>query len=104
MRAMLLIDYATSSLTFCQIFGLKESFKIIIKHQTALAILRMLIFPSTEICAALCCRSTWEHLSQLSAKFEPWMEHLRVLDMKQQYILIVILLRGITLFKAGIIS
>ena len=63
-------------------------------------------FPATEICAELCCQSTWGHLPQLSAKFEPWMKHsnLGVFDMKQQYILKLILLRGITLFNTGIIS
>ena len=35
-RAMLPIYYGTSSLTFCQISGLKEAFENIIKHQTAL--------------------------------------------------------------------
>ena len=35
-RAMLPIYYGTSSLTFCQISGLKEAFEKIIKHQTAL--------------------------------------------------------------------
>ena len=72
--------------------------------QKILAILCMLIFPATEICAELCCQSTWGHLPQLSAKFDPWMKHLSVLDMKQQYILELILLRGITLFSTGIIS
>ena len=67
-------------------------------------ILRMLIFPATEICAELCCQSTWGHLPELSANFESWMKHLSVLDMKQQYILKLILLRGITLFSTGIIS
>ena len=64
----------------------------------------MLIFPATEICAELCCQSTWGHLPQLYAKFESWMKHLSVFDMKQQYILKLILLRGITLFSTGIIS
>ena len=72
--------------------------------QKIFTILRMLIFPATEICAELCCQSTWGNLPQLSAKFEPWMEHLSVLDMKQQYILKLILLRGITLFSTGITS
>ena len=72
--------------------------------QKIFAILRLLIFPATEICAELCCQCTWGHLPQLSAKFEPWMKYLRVLDMKQQYILKLILRRGITLFKTGIIS
>ena len=72
--------------------------------QKILAILCMLIFPATEICAELCCQSTWGHLPQLSAKFDPWMKHLSVLDMKQQYILELILLRGITLLSTGIIS
>ena len=72
--------------------------------QNILAILHMLIFPTTEIHAELCCQSTWGHLPQLSAKFEPWMKHLSVFDMKQQYILKLILLRGITLFSTGIIS
>ena len=31
---------------------------------------RMLIFSATEICAELCCQSTWGHLRQLSAKFD----------------------------------
>ena len=44
------------------------------------------------------------HLPQLSTKFEPWMKHLSVFDMKQQYILKLILLRGITLFSTGIMS
>ena len=77
--AMLPIYYGTSFLTFCQISGLKEAFEQIIKYQTALKfefrsmhligqkiftmmILRMLIFPATEICAELCCQSTMEHL------------------------------------------
>ena len=72
--------------------------------QKIFAILCMHIFPATEICAELCCQSTWGHLPQLSAKFEPWMKHLSVFDMKQQYILKLILLRGITLFSTGIIS
>ena len=50
--------------------------------QKIFAILHMLIFPATEICAELCCQSTWGHLPQLSAKFEPLMKHLSVLDMK----------------------
>ena len=54
--------------------------------QKNLAILQMPIFPATEICAELCYQSTWVHLPQLSAKFEPWMKHLSFLDMKQQYI------------------
>ena len=69
-----------------------------------IAILHILIFPATEICAGLCCQSIWGHLPQLSVRFEPWMKHLSVLDMKQQYILKLILLRGITLFSTGIIS
>ena len=46
------------------------------------------------------------HLPQLSAKFEPWMKHLSVLGMKQQYCYIfkLILIRGITLFSTGISS
>ena len=72
--------------------------------QKIFTILRMVIFPATEICAELCCQSTWGHLPQLSAKFEPWMKHLGVFDIKQQYILKLILLRGITLFNTGIIS
>jgi len=72
--------------------------------QKIFAILRMLIFPATEICAELCCQSTWGHLPQLSAKFEPLMKHLSVLDMKQQYIFKLILIRGITLFRTGISS
>ena len=71
--------------------------------QKIFTILHMLIFPATEICAELCCQSTWGHLPQLSAKFEPWMKHLSAFDMKQQYILKLILLRGITLFSTGII-
>ena len=45
-------------------------------------------FTATDICAEQCCESTcnWGHLPQLSAKFEPWMKHLSVLDIKQQYI------------------
>ena len=116
---MLPIYYGTSFLTFCQNSDLKEAFEKIIKYQTALkfefwehksdwpeilAILHMLIFPATETCAELCCQSTWGHLPQLSAKFEPWMKYLSVLDMKQQYVLKLILLRGITLFSTGIIS
>ena len=117
---MLAIYYGTSFLTFCQISGLKEAFEKIIKYQTALnlsfrsmhligqkifTILRMLIFSATEICAELCCQSTWGHLPQLSAKFEPWMKHLSVFDIKQQYILkLILLIRGITLFSTGIIS
>ena len=62
-------------------------------------------FPATEICAVPCCQCTsWGHLPQLSARFEPWMKHLSVLDMKQQYILEQILLRGITLLSTGIIE
>ena len=72
--------------------------------QKIFTILCMLIFSATEICAELCCQSTWGHFLQLSAKFEPWMKHLSVFDMKQQYILKLILLRGITLFSTGIIS
>ena len=74
--------------------------------QKIFTILRMLIFPATaaEICAELCCQSTWGHLPQLSAKFEPWTKHLSVFDMKQQYILKLILHRGITLFSTSIIS
>ena len=72
--------------------------------QKIFTILRMLIFPATEICAEQCCQSTWGHLPQLPAKFEPWMKHMSVLDMKQQYILKLILIRGITLFSTGIIS
>ena len=71
--------------------------------QKIFTFLHMLIFPATEICAELCCQSTWGHLSQLSAKFEPWMKHLSVFDMKQQYILKLILLRGITVFSSLII-
>ena len=67
-------------------------------------VIHMLIFPATEICTELCCQSTWGHLPQLSAKFEPWMKHLSVLDMKQQYIFKLILIRGITLFSTGISS
>ena len=74
--------------------------------QKIFTILRVLIFPATctEICAELCCQSTWGHLPQLSTKFEPWMKHLSVFDMKQQYILKLIPLRGITLFSTGIAS
>ena len=61
--------------------------------QKIFTILRMLIFPATEICAELCCQSAWGHLPQLFAKFEPWMKHLSVLDMKQQYIFKLILNR-----------
>ena len=64
----------------------------------------MLIYPVTEICAELCCQSTWGHYPQLSAKFEPWMKHLSVLGMKQQYIFKLILISGITLFSTGISS
>ena len=71
--------------------------------QKIFTILRMLIFPATEICAELCCQSTWGHM-HLATKFEPWMKHLSVFDMKQQYILKLILLMGITLFGTGIIS
>ena len=107
---MLPIYYGTSFLTFCQISGLKEAFEKIIKYQTApkfefrsihmhligqkiFTILRMLIFPATEICAELCCQSTWGHFPQLSAKLELWMKHLSVFDMKQQNFLKLILLR-----------
>ena len=74
--------------------------------QNILAILGMLIFPATEICAEVCCQSTRGNLPQQSAKFEaqPLMKYLSVLDMKKQYILKLILLRGITLFSTGIIS
>ena len=72
--------------------------------QKIFTILRMLIFPATEICAELCCQSTWGHLPQLSAKFEPWVKHLSVLDIKQQFICKLILIRGITLFSTGISS
>ena len=74
--------------------------------QKIFTIIRMLIIPATEICAELCCQSTWGHLPQLSAKFELLMKHLsvHVFDMKQQYILKLILRRGITLFNTGIIS
>ena len=98
---MLPIYYGTSFLTFefCQISGLKEAFEKIF------TILCMLVFPATEICTELCCQSTWGHLPQLSAKFEPWMKHMSVFDMiKQQHILKLILLMGITLFGTGIIS
>ena len=74
------------------------------KNGQILAITRTLFFPAPEICAERCCQSTWGHLPQLSAKFEPWMKNLSVLDMKQQYILKLILIRGITLFSKGIIS
>ena len=108
---MLSIYYGTSFLTFCQTSGLKEAFEKIIKYQTALKFKFVehtsdwledfhhptyAIFPATEICAELCCQSTWGHLPQLSAKFEPWMKHLSVLDMKQQYVFKLILMRGIT--------
>ena len=72
--------------------------------QKIFTIIRMLIFPATEICAELCCQTTWGHLPQLSAKFQPWMKHLSVLVMKQQYTLKLKLLKGITLFSTGIIS
>ena len=42
--------------------------------------------------------------SSTICQFYPWIKHLSVLDMKQQYILKLILLRGITLFSTGIIS
>ena len=64
----------------------------------------LLIFATIKIWSELCCQSTWGCLPQLSAKFEPWMKHLSVFDMKQQYILKLILLREITLFSTGIIS
>ena len=74
----------------------------------ARSFLHMLIFPTTEICAELCCQSTWGHLPQLYAKFEPWitmkLKHLSFLDMKQMYILKLIPLRSITLSSTGIIS
>ena len=54
--------------------------------QKIFTILRMLIFPATEICTELCCQSTWGHLPQLSVKFEPWMKHLSVLDMNMLHI------------------
>ena len=44
------------------------------------------------------------HFPHLFAMFEPWMKHLIVLDMKQQYILKLILLRAINLFSTGINS
>ena len=72
--------------------------------QKIFVILHMLILSATEICAELFCQSTEGHLPQLSAKFEPWMKHLSVLDMKQQYIFELILIRGISLFSTGIIS
>ena len=72
--------------------------------QKIFAILRMLFFSAIEIYAEPLCQSTWGHLPQLSAKFEPWMKHLSVLDMKQQYIFKLILIRGITLFSTGISS
>ena len=101
---MLPIYYGTSFLTFCQILGLKEAFEKIIKYQTASKFEfqehasdwpedfhhpTYAYFPATEICAELCCQSTcqWGHLPQLSAKFEPWIKNLSVLDMKQQGIL-----------------
>ena len=63
--------------------------------QKIFAFLCMLIFPAaaTNICAELCCQSTWGHVPQLSAKFESWMKHLSVLNMKQQYIFKLILIR-----------
>ena len=79
--AMLLICYGTSFLTFCQISGLKEAFKRLLRTklpenlrfrsmhligQKIFTILRLRIFPATEICAELCCQSTWGHLPQLS--------------------------------------
>ena len=120
--AMLPIYYATSFLTFCQISGLKEAIKKIIKYQTALKFefqehASISDWPedfhhptyayfscNRDLCRAKCCQSTWGHLPQLSAKFEPWMKHLSAFDMKQQYILKWILLRGITLFSTDIIS
>ena len=43
-------------------------------------------------------------LNYAKLNFEPWMKHLSVLEMKQQYILKMILIRGIILFSTGIIS
>ena len=60
---------------------------------TSAGILCMLIFSATEICAELCCQSSWGHLPQLSAKFDLLRKELSVFDMKQQYILKLILLR-----------
>ena len=56
--------------------------------QNILAMMKSAYFPATEICAELCCQSTWGHLPQLSAMFEPWMKNLGVLvlQLKQQYI------------------
>ena len=65
-------------------------------HDQNLAIFGFFFLPSPEICAELCCQSTWYlgHLPELSAKFEPWMKHCIVLDINQHYILKLILLNG----------
>ena len=34
-------------------------------------------FPATSTFAELCCQTTWRHITQLCAKFEPWRRHLR---------------------------
>ena len=49
--------------------------------QKIFAILHMLIFPASEICAEQCCQSTWAQLPQVSAKFVPWTKHLSFIDM-----------------------
>ena len=95
---MLPIYYGTSFLTLCQISGLKKAFEKIIKYQTALKFAQhasisdwpedfhhptyAYFFCNRDLCRELCCQSTWGHLPQLSAKFEPWMKHLSVFDMK----------------------
>ena len=122
--AMLPIYYGASFLSFCQISGLKKAFEKIIKYQTALkfefqehasisdwpedfhqdSYVWLFFLQQRFVQSYACCQSTWGHLPQLSAKFEPWMKYFSVFDMKQQYILKLILLRGITLFSTGIIS
>ena len=74
------------------------------KHNFSNNILLIFAAILIKIWSELCYQSTWGHLPQLSAKFEPWMKHLSVFDMKQQYILKLILFKGITLFSTGIIS
>ena len=34
-------------------------------------------FPATSTFAELCCQTTWRHITQLCAKFEPWRRQLR---------------------------
>ena len=112
---MLPVYYGTSSLTFCQMSGLKGALAIekINKHQNVLKLMfqehaldwpgekvkfqpsYLYFFPASDICAEQCCQSTcnWGHLSEQSAKFEPWMKHLSVLDINKQFTLKAILFR-----------